>query len=159
MPLAQQIAQFRQEILGAVQMMINDAVGRIRQPNRIVDLPFVIGTQGTALTTSQHLFVRLGLNGQATILTWSMAATVAGLPHSGSVTFDIQAGSTLATASSICGMTQPALASVIELNDQTPGTDWTITLSDAEWILVKPTTVDSVLEVVGLTLRLAVQSR
>lgn len=150
---------FRNGILADARLMLVGMVAAIKPGIRVVDVPLLLGAQGVALTASNHVFFRLGLNGQATILTWSLAGTVAGASHTGTVTLDILVGSTVATVASICGTSKPALSAVAELADQVPAASWTVQISDPQWILVKPTAVDGTLEVVSLTLRCAVDSR
>lgn len=126
---------------------------------RVVDVPVVLGARGAALVVGAHVFFRLGLNGKAYIQTWSLGATVAGVASNRSVTLDVQVGSTLATVASICGTNLPALATQSERADQPP-TSWTLlTLADPTWVYVATTAVDGMIEVVSLTLRLAVSSR
>lgn len=129
----------------------------VRTPRlmRVVDVPFVLGARGTPLQGGELVFVRLGLNGTATVLNWSMAATIAGRAASGSCTIDVLAGATLGTVSSICGGHPPRLAAQAELDEQPP-TNWSSSLNDPIWLEAFVTSVDGVLELVGLTLRLAV---
>lgn len=133
--------------------------GRLVRPQRVVDIPITLGARGTPLAVGAHVFFRLGLNGSVTVLTWSVAATVAGVAHSGAVTLDVQTGATLATIASIAGTGHPLLSAASESSDHVP-TGWTTTtIADPSWLYVSATAVDGTLEVVSLTLRVAVSPR
>jgi hypothetical protein len=122
---------------------------------RTVDVVFVLGATGVPLVAGDHVFLRLGLNGTATILSWSLAATVAGTPTAGNVEVDVLVGATLAAAVTIVASAPPELTADVELNDQPP-TGWTTTIADPSWVLVSVTSVDGTLEVVSLMLRVTV---
>jgi hypothetical protein len=122
---------------------------------RTVDVVFVLGATGVPLVAGDHVFLRLGLNGTATIINWSLAATVAGTPTSGNVQLAVEVGTTLATVASIVASAPPALTADIELNDQPP-TTWTTAIADPSYVMVSVTSVDGTLEVVCLTLRVVV---
>lgn len=138
--------------------MINRRIGALTSL-RVVDVPVVLGSRGTPLVVGAHIFFRLGLNGQATVLTWSMGATVAGLASARTVQLDVQVGATLATVTTICGGTftnRPHLTAQSELSDQLPSGWSTVAIADPSWLLVPVISVDGTLEVVSLTLRLGV---
>jgi hypothetical protein len=159
MSLATEVVAWRHGILTEVAGMIAAAIGSIRAPVRVVDVPVVLGARGTALVVGAQVFFRLGLNGQANVLTWSLAGTVAGVAAARSVTVDVQTGTTLAAVASICGTNKPALVTQNERADQPP-TSWTATaINDPMWVLVTATAVDGVIEVVSLTLRLGISPR
>lgn len=124
---------------------------------RVVDVAFVIGARGTALAVNDHAFLRLGLNGVVTIVSWSLAGTVAGSSASGTVTVDVLTSSFFSGLSSICASNRPALTAQSERADQTPA-NWTTTIQDGQWIMAKVLSTGGTLEVVGLTLRCAVAS-
>lgn len=125
--------------------------------NRVVDLAFVLGSSGTELAVGDHAFVRVGLDGPAHVMSWSLAATVGGTPTSSSVVVDVLVGATLATAASICGTAEPELTSDVELNDQPP-TGWSsVVIPDPSWVKAVVESADGTVEVVGLTLRLQVE--
>lgn len=161
MTLGGELKAWRQSILADVQGMILSAIGSIRPPARVVDVPIVLGAKGTPLAANTHVFFRLGLNGQATVLTWSVAATVAGVASARTIQLDVQVGATLAAVASICGLAanRPHLTAQSELSDQLP-TGWTsVTIADPSWVYVTVVSVDGTLEVVSLTLRVAVSPR
>ncbi len=155
MTLAEAFTEWRTELLTAAEGMMAERFAAQQRHTRVVNVPLVLGARATPLQIGDHVFLRLGLNGAATILTWSIAATVGGVSQVGSCVLDVQAGSTLATTASICGTNRPTLAAAAELNDQPP-TDWQVTIPDPSWVLVRVDSADGVLEVVGLTLRVIV---
>lgn len=132
---------------------------KIRMRPRVVDIPVVLGARGSPLTVGTHVFFRLGLNGRASVVTWSLGATVAGIASARSVTLDVRVGTTLATVASICGTGLPALATQAELNDQSPAGWSTTVIADPSTVLITVTAADGVIEVAGLTLRVAVSPR
>jgi hypothetical protein len=152
----QDLQQWHDGILRTTEAMIAAAIANIRY-TRVVNVPIVVGVSGTPVAIGDHVFVRLGLNGAATIRQFSIAATVAGAAHSGSCRLDVRAGSSLASVSSICGSNFPNLSSQAELSDQSP-TGWVTTIADAAWLYVVVTSTDGVLEVVGLTLRMVIDA-
>lgn len=161
MSLANDFAAWRQRILNDVQTMIAGAIGEVRAPIRVVDVPVVLGARGTPLTVGAQVFFRLGLNGQATVLTWSLGATVAGVASARTVQLDVLVGATLAAVATICGAAgnRPQLAAQSERSDQPP-TGWTtVAVADPSWMLVTVTSADGTIEVAGLTLRVAVSPR
>lgn len=124
---------------------------------RVVDVVFAIGARGTALVANDHAFLRLGLNGPVTIVSWSLAGTVGGSSTSGTITVDVLTGSFFSGLSSICASNRPALTAQSERSDQSP-TGWTTTVQDGQWIMAKVLSTGGALEVIGLTLRCAVSS-
>lgn len=124
---------------------------------RVVDVAFVIGGRGTALAANDHVFLRLGLNGPVTVVSWSLAGTISGSSAAGTITVDVLAGFSLSTVSSICTLNRPSLAAQAELTDQAP-TNWSTTIQDGRWIMARVLSTGGTLEVVGLTLRCSVSS-
>lgn len=124
---------------------------------RVVDVAFVIGARGTALAANDHAFLRLGLNGVATIVSWSLAGTISGASASGTITVDVLTGQFFSGLSSICASNRPALTAQTERTDQNP-TGWTTTIQDGQWVMAKVFSTGGTLEVVGLTLRCSVAS-
>lgn len=127
---------------------------------RIVNVPFKFGSKGIVLVTNDPLYFRLSLGGAATILGWSMAATVAGVASNRTATVDVLTGATLATVASICGVAanRPHLIAQSELSDQVPS-GWTANvIPDPYWLMANPTAVDGAVETVSLTLLVAVGS-
>ena len=123
---------------------------------RVVNLAFLLGTPGTPLAVGDYAFVRLGLNGPAEVLSWSMAALVGDTPTASDVVVDVLTGATLATLSSITGTAEPELTADIELTEQ-PITGWgTTAIVDPSWVQAIVESADGTVEVVGLTLRLRV---
>jgi hypothetical protein len=122
---------------------------------RVVDVPLVIGGRGVSLSTNDHVFYRLGLNGTVTIITWSLAGTASGVAFNGTISVDLLVGSTLASVASICGSHRPSLNGQSERSDQTPDSDWTTTIADPRWIMAKVLS-NSGIEVISLTLRCSV---
>jgi hypothetical protein len=123
---------------------------------RVVNVAFVLGAVGTPLVVGDHVFLQLGLGGTVTLLSWSMAGTVAGTPTASDVVIDVLAGATLATVVSMTGAATPELTADIELNDQ-PVSAWTFALlTDPSWVMALVTDADGTVEVVGLTLRVVV---
>lgn len=157
--LAAQRDAFRKGIIDEAVSRTASMLGAAKPGFRIVNVPLVVGSQGVALAANDHVFFRLGLNGIITILTWSLAGTIAGASASGTITLDIQVGASLATVATICGTHKPALAAVAEETDQIPANDWTVQLTDPNWILATVTSTGGTLEVISLTLRCAVDSR
>jgi hypothetical protein len=127
-------------------------------PVRVVDVPLLMGASGFALVVDDHVFLRLGLNGPAQIVSWSLGATVAGVATASDCVIDVLAGATLATAATICGGNEPELNAQDELVEQPP-TGWTTTLVDPSWLMAIVTSVDGTVEVASLTLRMVVFSR
>lgn len=123
--------------------------------SRVVNVPFVFGVPATPAVAGAHLPIRLGLNGPATVVSWSLAATIGGVVSGGSCTVDVRAGLFLGTAASICGGSPPSLAGVGEVDDFVP-VGWTPSISDPVWLVASLTSVDGLLEVIALTLRLSV---
>lgn len=156
--LAEALKGWRAELLGDVQQMINRALGNLRAPARVVDVPLVIGSRGVVLAANDHVFLRLGLNGTATVLTWSLAGTVAGVSSARTCVIDVLTGVTLASVATICGGNRPALTAQAELADQPP-TSWGVSIGDPIWLMAKVVSADGTLEEVSLTLRMAVDSR
>jgi hypothetical protein len=146
---------FRDGILRDASAMAASLVGAQRT-TRIVDIPLVIGTRGVALAVNDHVFFRLGLNGTVTILTWSLAGTIAGASASGTITVDVMVGATLAAAATIAPTSKPTLTAQAELADQTPAASWTLQIADPVWIKAIITSTGGTLEMVSLTLRCAV---
>lgn len=124
---------------------------------RVVDVAFVIGARGTALAVNDHAFLRLGLNGPVTVVSWSLAGTVGGSSASGTITVDVLTGLFFSGLSSICSANRPALTAQSERADQAP-TNWGTTIQDGQWIMAKVLSTGGTLEVVSLTLRCAVAS-
>lgn len=123
---------------------------------RVINVPFVMGVKGSALAVGAHLFCRLNLGGELTVLNWSLAATIAGLAHAGSVTIDVQTGATLAACVSIAGTGQPSMTALSEITEQPPA-GWTATtIANPSWLYVTVSAVSGGLEVVSLTLQMAV---
>jgi hypothetical protein len=91
MGLTSDLKEWRDGILGDVQRMTSNVAAGIRL-GRVVDVVFVLGAPGTPLTVGTHVFLRVGLNGPATILSWAMGATVAGAAASGAITVDLLTG-------------------------------------------------------------------
>jgi hypothetical protein len=148
--------RFRSRLLSDAEAIMARRMGDLAPGVRIVDLVLPLGSRGAPLDgTEQTPAIRLGLNGTATILTWSLNSLIAGVPAAGSVTLDVLAGPSLATAASICGSNRPSLAAQVERNDQGP-TSWSPTLLDPSTIMAVARAVDGVIEVATLTLRLAV---
>lgn len=158
MALAEEFSRWRQQLLDDVQKMLVDAIGSIRAPIRVVDVPFVIGTRGAVLAANDHAFLRLGLNAPATILSWSLAVTVAGASTSGTCVLDVLVGTTLTGATSICSSNRPSLTAQAERDDQPP-TSWTTSIPDPRWIMVTVVSTDGTIEEAGLTLRMSVDAR
>lgn len=150
MSLADDFRQWREGILSDVETMI----GAVRQV-RVADVALAVGAPGSPLAVGDNVFLRLGLNGAATVLTFSLAATVAGAARSGTCVLDVLVGSTLAGAVSICGTNRPSLTAQAERPDLLP-TSWVTTIPDPSWLLARVVSTDGVLEVVGLTLRVIV---
>jgi hypothetical protein len=144
----------REAAQGMAQLMAS------QRRTRIVDIPLIVGTRGVVLAVNDHVFFRLGLNGLVTVLTWSLAGTVAGASASGTIRIDVRVGATLAAAASICGGTgnQPQLTAQAERADQTP-TGWTTQIADSQWLEAIVASTGGTLEVAGLTLRCAVDTR
>lgn len=154
-------ARFRSGIVAEAEALANAKLGSIQAVARVVNIPIVLGAKGAALTAGTNVDFRLGLNGQANVLTWSLSAKVAGAPSARTAQLDVQVGATLATVGSICGLAanRPQLAAQIERNDQLP-TGWTtVTIADPSTILVTVISADGTVEVVSLTLRVAVSPR
>jgi hypothetical protein len=143
-------------IVSGVQAIIAKTLPR-DQPSRarVVDVPLILGGVGAALIGGEHVFLRLGLNGRARIINWSMGGTVAGTPHIGTCTVDLLNGGTMGTLASICGGSPPSLASELELFERPPD-GWSTDLADPSWLFARVTVVDGVLEEVGVTLRVLV---
>lgn len=158
MSLTTDLKEWRDGILTDVQRMTSTVAANIRF-GRVVDVVLVLGAEGTPLTTGMHVFLRMGLNGPATILSWSLGATVGGTPTAGALTVDLRAGATLATTATICGGAPPRLVGTAELVEQLPTVAWTTTLADPSWLMAVVTAVDGTLQVFGLTLRVAVDPR
>lgn len=150
---------WRGDVLTDVQGMLETTVGSIRPPIRVVDVPVVLGAPGSPLTVGAHVLFRLGLNGETTILTWSLAGTIAGAGATSSMTLDILIGDTVATLASICAAALPALAAAAEASDQLPDPTWTVVIPDPSWVQVIVTATDGVVEVAALSLRLSVTPR
>lgn len=153
------LSAWRQNLLADVRSMIAAALGDARPPARIVDVPVVLGVRGTALAAGAHVFLRLGLNGQATVLTWSLAASVAGVSHSATVAVDVQTGTTLAGVATICSSGRPSLSAQAERSDIVPSGWSTVAIADPSWVYFSVLSPDGTVEVVSLTLRLAVSPR
>jgi hypothetical protein len=147
--------QFRARLLSDARGMLDQRLGSLDAPVRIVDVPFVLGGPGTPLAGGEHAQLRLSLNGQATVLTWSLAATVASTAYAASVTVDVLNGPTTSALVSLCPTTPPQLAAQIELTEQPP-TGWSLGVADPSWLVARVRAVDGVVEVVHLTLRLAI---
>lgn len=146
-------------ILSIANQLINrrlEGLGLSR--TRVINVPIDMGIRGTALTVGEHAFYRLSLGGTATVLAWSVAATKLGLAAVGSVTLDVQTGATLAGCTSITGTGKPAMAAVSELPDQVPSGWTTTTIADPSWVYVNVTAISGALEVVNLTLKMAISS-
>jgi hypothetical protein len=122
---------------------------------RIVDVVFGFGARGAPLDGTEVGFLRLGLNGPATILSWSLAAMIGGIPAAGSVTVDVRAGGSLVTQSSITAGSPPQLTAQVERNDQVP-VGWSTSLADPVTLLADVLAVDGVTEQIALTLRVAI---
>lgn len=122
---------------------------------RIVDIVFGFGTRGVPLDGTEVAFLRLGLNGPVTILSWSLAAMIGGIPSAGSVTVDVRAGLSLATQASITVGAPPQLVAQIELNEQVP-LGWSTSLADPVTLLSDVLAVDGITEQIALTLRCSV---
>jgi hypothetical protein len=158
MGLTSDLKEWRDGILGDVQRMTSNVAAGIRL-GRVVDVVFVLGAPGTPLTVGTHVFLRVGLNGPATILSWAMGATVAGAAASGAITVDLLTGASLSSLASICGGAPPAFVSTDEQTEVLPTAAWTVTLPDPSWLMASVTAADGVLEEVGLTLRVSVDPR
>jgi hypothetical protein len=139
-----------------------ELLGKVSRPQgaqqtqqRVVDIVFGFGARGTPLDGTEVAFLRLGLNGAATILSWSLAAMIGGIPAAGSVTVDVRAGDSLVTQASITAGTPPRLAAQVELNEQVP-VGWSTSLTDPVTLLADVLAVDGVTEQIALTLRVAI---
>jgi hypothetical protein len=157
MTLTTDLKEWRDGILADVQRMTSSVAANIRI-GRVVDVVLVLGARGTPLVIGTHVFLRMGLNGPATILSWSMGATVGGTPTAGSLTVDLRADTSLGGLASICGGAPPNLAGS-ERTEVLPSATWTPVLPDPTWLMAVVTAADGVLEVVGLTLRVSVDPR
>lgn len=124
--------------------------------SRVVDVALLLGSSGSPLATTDAAFLRLGLGGTATVVSWSLAGLVSAVSTAGSVTLDVGFGSSISSINSMTGTGPPRLSSQFERTDVTP-TGWTtLLIPDQRWLYVRPSTVDGVLQMVGLTLRVAV---
>lgn len=129
--------------------------GQGQDVSRIVDVVFGFGTRGVPLDGTEVVFLRLGLNGAATVLSWSLGALTGGIPAPATCIVDVQAGETLASVASICGSGQPRLTAQVELNEQLP-LGWSATLPDPVTVLAAVLIVDGVTEQLALSLRVAI---
>jgi len=124
--------------------------------SRVVDVALLLGSSGSPLATTDAAFLRLGLGGTATVVSWSLAGLVSAVSTAGSVTLDVGFGSSMSSINSITGTGPPRLSSQFERTDVTP-TGWTtLLIPDQRWLYVRPSFVDGVLQMVGLTLRVVV---
>lgn len=157
MSLGPEFLRFHDDILRKAEKRTLElmAAGSSSSSGRIVDVPIVLGAKGTALAVGDHAFLRLGLGGPATIISWSLAGTVGGTATAGTVQLDVLVGTTLAGVASIVSTNPPALSAVSEVHEQAP-TLWTTSIADPSWLMAKVTSTGGTLEVVGLTLRLQV---
>lgn len=146
---------FRDGILRDAELRTNAIVGSQRA-FRVVDVVLIPIPNGSVLAVGDQVFFRLGLNGAATIIAWSMAGMVGGASAAGTITLDILVGATLATVTTICGTHKPALTAQAERADQAPATDWTVQIPDPRWIVAKVTSTGGTLQAVSLTLRCGV---
>jgi hypothetical protein len=146
--------------LRIVEELVNRRIAAL-QAIRVVNIPVVLGARGSALAAGAEIHFRLGLNGQATVLTWSLGATVAGVASARTVQLDVQVGATLAAVASICGAAanRPQLATQAERSDQLPSGWSSVTINDPSWLLVTVVSVDGTIEIASLTLRVAVSPR
>lgn len=155
------VVSFEEALFEKMDTRIREVVNSMLRPGvRVVDIVLVIGARDVLLDVADHVFYRLGLNGQVNILSWSMAGTIAGASAAGTIRVDVQVGATLATVASICGGTgnQPTLTAVAELSDQAP-TGWTTVITDPNWIMATVASTGGTLEVISLTLRAIVIPR
>lgn len=161
MSMNEEFDTWRAGILADVHEITARAIGSIHAPVRVVDIPIVLGARGSVLVVGTHVFLRLGLNGAAAVLTWSLGATVAGVASARSVQIDVQVGPTLLGLATMCGVAanRPQLIAQSERVDVVPTTWTSLAIPDPSWIYVTVMSVDGVIEVAGLTLRLAVSPR
>jgi hypothetical protein len=157
MSLGPEFLRFHDDILRKAEKRTLEimAGGSSSSAGRIVDVPIVLGATGTPLAVGDHVFLRLGLGGPATVISWSLAATVGGVATASTVQLDVLVGATLATAASIVDSHPPALAAASEAHEQFP-TGWTTSIPDPSWLRVSVTSADGTVELVGLTLRMQV---
>lgn len=129
-----------------IRKRVDDTVPR--PGARVVTIPLVFGSPGTALTAGTWVHFPLELNRDVRIVRF----TVGGLP-SGSCVVDVRtaAKGSLASAASICGGNKPTLSSATEADDQDP-TGWTADVADGTW-LVGVVESASTVETVSVTLR------
>jgi hypothetical protein len=77
---------WRQSVLHDAEHRTLELLGRFQTgaaAGRIVNVVFGLGGLGVPLAVGEHREFRLGLNGVATILTWSVVATTAGIAQIG----------------------------------------------------------------------------
>lgn len=146
-------AAHKRSLLADIEELVTRRLSQV-QSRRIVNLPLVIGARGVPLAAGDHVFLRLGLDATVDIVSWSIAATVAGASHAGTCQLDVQVGATLAAAASICGFVRPSLTAAAERDEQAP-TGWATSIADPSWLKAVVISADGTLEVVSLTLRLA----
>ncbi len=158
MTLAHELTDWRQGMLHDAELKTLELLGRFQQANaggRIVDVVFGLGGYGTPLLAGDHREFRLGLNGVATVLTWSLLATTAGIAQIGACSLDVLAGPTMASAISICAGNKPSLSGASEIDDQIP-VQWTTSLADPITVVAQVVSTDGIIETVTLTLRVSV---
>jgi hypothetical protein len=135
---------------------------RTRRTTRTTNIPFNLGTPGSALEVGSHAFFRLSLGGDVTWQRWSLAATVAGLVFDGAVTLMVSAGPTLATIVPLIptpttrDLALTPLLSLGEITEQTLGGDWTPTIFDPSTLFVSVIAIDGAIEVVSFTMQVQV---
>lgn len=122
---------------------------------RVVNIPFYMGADGTAIASGARVTFRLGLNATSTVISWSLAGFVNGASSSGTITVDVFAASSLGSLASITNGGAPALAPGTSLVEQ-DASGWN-TIPDPSWIQARVTSTGGTLHTVSLTLRVLVE--
>lgn len=123
---------------------------------RVVDIAFMLGSTGAPLDGTEIAAVRLGLNGSASVISWSMCAQITRSSASASCTVDILAGPTMTSLASICAGAPPTLTSQSERDDVVPLL-WS-SIPDPSWLVAVTTSIDGLVETVAVTLRVSIGS-
>jgi hypothetical protein len=124
---------------------------------RVVNIAFDLGVDDTPIATGTHLTFRLGLNGTARVLSWSLAGLIAGASTSGTAAVDVKVGTTVSGVTSICGGDEPELTSDTELTEQAVTGNWSPAIPDPRWVQARVISTSGTLERLLLTLRAIVE--
>jgi hypothetical protein len=141
------------ELLGKVPRPVQ---GQQTAQQRVVDIAFMLGGTGVPLDGTEMSVVRLGLNGSATVISWSMCAQIARSSAFASCAVDILAGPTMTSVASICAGAPPTLTNQSELDDVVPLL-WS-SIPDPSWLVAATTSIDGLTETIAVTLRVSIAS-